>query len=273
MLRRRLAVHAAGACAAAAGGAVPPAAIRVRGAGRGGRDGSRGAALRDVRGALRILHPGGVRGRVDVPGDLRLRGSAGEAVCDRPRGRAAADQHPARRRRGSRARPRLHPAGGLRRFGCSEEDLRREVAAAGHGVGSPAVRALLRHQAERAREYYVRAAASLPAGDARRLVAAEIMGAIYFAILRRRSSARTTTSSPGSSAFPVRGARSSPSAPGLGSSCGPRTGTLKTGPGPVPRNSLTSSDLQETGRRTFCARTRIGARPPRSSSSAADSRG
>ncbi len=87
---------------------------------------------------------------------------------------------------GDLARGRLYiPLEDMRRFGCSEEDLRREVAAAGHGVGSPAVRALLRHQAERARDYYVRAAASLPAGDARRLTAAEIMGAIYLAILRR----------------------------------------------------------------------------------------
>jgi phytoene synthase len=47
------------------------------------------------------------------------------------------------------------------------------------------VRSLLRHQAERARDYYARAAASLPRADARRLAAAEIMGAIYRAILGR----------------------------------------------------------------------------------------
>jgi phytoene synthase len=47
------------------------------------------------------------------------------------------------------------------------------------------VRELLQYQAERAREYYARAAASLPSSDARRLVAARIMGAIYFAILQR----------------------------------------------------------------------------------------
>jgi 15-cis-phytoene synthase len=82
------------------------------------------------------------------------------------------------------ARGRVYiPQEDLRRFGVSEEDLRREAKAAGRGVQSAAVRAVLRHQAERAREYYARAAASLPAGDARRLVAAQIMGAIYFAIL------------------------------------------------------------------------------------------
>jgi phytoene synthase len=84
------------------------------------------------------------------------------------------------------ARGRVYiPQEDLRRFGCSEDDLRREAAAAGRGVQSPAVRAVLRHQAERAREYYARAAASLPMVDARRLVAAEIMGAIYRAILTR----------------------------------------------------------------------------------------
>jgi len=47
------------------------------------------------------------------------------------------------------------------------------------------VKLLLQHQAVRAREYYARAAAALPPSDARRLAAAEIMGAIYFAILKR----------------------------------------------------------------------------------------
>ncbi len=87
---------------------------------------------------------------------------------------------------GDLARGRVYiPQEDLRRFGCSEDDLRREAASAGGGVQSPAVRALLQYQAERAREYYARAAASLPSGDARRLVAAEIMGAIYFALLKR----------------------------------------------------------------------------------------
>lgn len=77
------------------------------------------------------------------------------------------------------------PQEDLRRFGCTEEDLRSEAASAGRGVQSPAVRLLLEHQAQRARSYYARAAAVLPAADARRLVAAEIMGAIYFGILKK----------------------------------------------------------------------------------------
>lgn len=77
------------------------------------------------------------------------------------------------------------PLEDLRAHGSTERDLRDEMARAGSGVRSPAVKALLRRQGQRAREYYERAARSLPAGDARRLVAAEIMGAIYRAILTR----------------------------------------------------------------------------------------
>jgi 15-cis-phytoene synthase len=84
------------------------------------------------------------------------------------------------------ARGRVYiPQEDLRRFGCTEEDLKQEAAKSGGGVKSPAVRALLRHQGDRAREYYARAAASLPSRDAGRLVAAEIMGAIYLAILAK----------------------------------------------------------------------------------------
>jgi phytoene synthase len=77
------------------------------------------------------------------------------------------------------------PQEDLRRHGCSEEDLARESADAGGGVRSPKVKELLRQQGQRAREYYRKAADGLPRADARRLVAAEIMGAIYRAILTR----------------------------------------------------------------------------------------
>lgn len=77
------------------------------------------------------------------------------------------------------------PQEDLRRFGVSEDLLRRESANAGRGIQSREVKALLAYQASRAHEYYVRARASLPSADARRLVAAEIMGAIYFSILEK----------------------------------------------------------------------------------------
>lgn len=84
------------------------------------------------------------------------------------------------------ARGRVYiPQEDLRAHGCTEEDLRAEARHAGAGVRSAAVTALLQHQARRARDYYARAARALPGTDARRLVAAEIMGAIYRAILDR----------------------------------------------------------------------------------------
>lgn len=77
------------------------------------------------------------------------------------------------------------PMEDLRAHGCTENDLRKEMVRNGSGVRSPAVKALLEQQGQRARDYYARAALALPARDARSLVAAEIMGAIYRAILGR----------------------------------------------------------------------------------------
>ena len=71
------------------------------------------------------------------------------------------------------------------RFKCHEGDLGAEAMHGGHGVRSAAVKQLLAFQAQRAREYYSKADAILPRGDARRLVAARIMGAIYRGILTR----------------------------------------------------------------------------------------
>ena len=73
----------------------------------------------------------------------------------------------------------------MRQFGCTVDDLRRETDAAGNGIRSAEVKALLRYQAQRARDYYRRADEAMPRDDARRLVAAQIMGAIYRGILDR----------------------------------------------------------------------------------------
>ena len=87
---------------------------------------------------------------------------------------------------GDLARGRLYiPLEDMRRFGCSEDDLQRESTKAGAGVQSEQVRLLLQHQGHRAHEYYRKAAAALPPTDAKSLVAAEIMGAIYYAILTK----------------------------------------------------------------------------------------
>lgn len=69
------------------------------------------------------------------------------------------------------------PTEDLRRFGCGDDDLRAGT--------SESVRALLAFECDRARSFYAKAAETLPGEDAYRLVAAEIMGAIYRAILDR----------------------------------------------------------------------------------------
>jgi len=75
------------------------------------------------------------------------------------------------------------PVDDLRWFQVTEADLRA-------GVVTPRIRQLLRYQCRRARDYYRQAADRLPQGDARSLVAAQIMGGIYFGILRRIEHAR-----------------------------------------------------------------------------------
>jgi 15-cis-phytoene synthase len=69
------------------------------------------------------------------------------------------------------------PQEDLRRFGCSEDDLRK-------GEVTDPVRALIRFECDRARTYYEHAQRALPSADARALIAARIMAAIYFEILR-----------------------------------------------------------------------------------------
>lgn len=76
------------------------------------------------------------------------------------------------------------PQEDLRAHGVSEADLQVETNRAS-GARSEKVKALLRQQADRAREYYARADRELPHGDRQRLVAAKIMGAVYRAILDR----------------------------------------------------------------------------------------
>ena len=75
-------------------------------------------------------------------------------------------------------RDRLYiPVEDLQRFGCTEADLRA-------GLVTENVQQLLAFQAERARRFYRKADTALPRRDERRLVAARIMGAIYFELLR-----------------------------------------------------------------------------------------
>ncbi len=68
------------------------------------------------------------------------------------------------------------PQRDLKDFGVSEDDLLEGRS------GEPFVR-LMSHQAARARRFYDAARAAFPVADARSLVAAEIMGRIYYALL------------------------------------------------------------------------------------------
>lgn len=70
------------------------------------------------------------------------------------------------------------PLDELAAYGVTEDQLRA-------GQMTPAIAALLERQALRAREQFARAEAALPPEDARRLVAARIMGAIYSNLLAR----------------------------------------------------------------------------------------
>jgi 15-cis-phytoene synthase len=70
------------------------------------------------------------------------------------------------------------PLADLKAHGCTSDDLAR-------GQVTPAVRALLAFECERARGFYQKAVAVRPESDRRRLVAAEIMRAVYFETLRR----------------------------------------------------------------------------------------
>jgi phytoene synthase len=69
------------------------------------------------------------------------------------------------------------PQADLRRFGVTPEDLRL-------GRYTPEFVELMEFEAGRARSFYRRAWEVLPEADARRLFAAEIMGRIYFALLK-----------------------------------------------------------------------------------------
>ncbi len=70
------------------------------------------------------------------------------------------------------------PLDDLAAAGCTVEDLAA-------GKMSEPVRRLLAHEGQRARDFYRRAIEARPDEDRRRLVAAEIMRAVYFETLRR----------------------------------------------------------------------------------------
>jgi phytoene synthase len=82
------------------------------------------------------------------------------------------------------------PTEDLTRFGCTDDDIEREVTHAGGGVRSERLRSVLEHHAARARGFYSRAVRALPADEGPSLVAAEIMREVYWDLLRRIELAR-----------------------------------------------------------------------------------
>jgi phytoene synthase len=70
------------------------------------------------------------------------------------------------------------PLEDLQAFGCSIDDLHRETM-------TDSMRKLMAFECQRARSFYTRAIEARPAEDRKRLVAAEIMRAVYFETLRR----------------------------------------------------------------------------------------
>ena len=77
------------------------------------------------------------------------------------------------------ARGRVYlPLADLRACGCTVDDLSA-------GVASEPVRRVVAFECRRAHDFYARARRALPDADRQRLVAAEIMRAVYFETLRR----------------------------------------------------------------------------------------
>jgi phytoene synthase len=70
------------------------------------------------------------------------------------------------------------PQEDLARFGVTEEALAA-------GVVTEPIRKLLTHECQRARHFFTAAQQAMPHDETRKLVAAEIMGGIYFEILQR----------------------------------------------------------------------------------------
>ena len=145
------------------------------------------APLRDVRRSRALLPPRRVGGRPDLRGDLRLSGSRACSIYARDLGVALQLTNILRDVGVDYRNGRLYlPLEDLARFGCTEDDIKQAVADAGaDGVRQRPLKALLEHQAARARVFFNRAVRALPAVDARRFVAAEIMRAIYFDLLQR----------------------------------------------------------------------------------------
>lgn len=82
------------------------------------------------------------------------------------------------------------PIEDLTRFGCTVDDIRAAVANKASALTNERLRAVLEHQGARARVFFSRAVRALPEDDRMKLLPAEIMRAIYWALLERITEAR-----------------------------------------------------------------------------------
>ena len=137
------------------------------------------ARYRHVRRAARVLPARRVDGRADLRRDLRLPRPRQPRLRRESRHGAAADQHRSRRRRRSAPRPHLPAGRGSARGSASPRTICGAGSVTAAGCGAAAVRM-------RTRARPTTGARPAAAGGRRRsLVAAEIMGGIYFEILQR----------------------------------------------------------------------------------------
>jgi phytoene synthase len=112
---------------------------------------------------------------------LRIFGSRGERACDYALNLGVALQltNILRDVKPDLERGRVYlPLDDLRAHGCTVDDLAA-------GIVTEPVRRLIAFECRRARDFYQRADDALPPEDRRRLVAAEIMRAVYFETLQR----------------------------------------------------------------------------------------
>jgi 15-cis-phytoene synthase len=112
---------------------------------------------------------------------IRIFGSSGPRACEYAQNLGIALQltNILRDIKGDFGRGRVYlPLSDLAHCGVTVDDLAA-------GVASEPLRALIELECRRAHEFYRRAAAALPRDDRRRLVAAEIMRAVYYETLNR----------------------------------------------------------------------------------------
>ena len=153
-------------------------------------DGPRSESLPGLRDARALLPPSRRCRRTAFGRNIRLRRARHAYLCARARHRVPAHQHhPRRRRRRAARRASICPRTNCARFGVSDADI---LANATSRAGFAA---LMAFQVERARTYYAKAFAALPAARPARAASGPDDGRRYIAHCSPRSSATVIVSS------------------------------------------------------------------------------